>query len=272
MPSPFPGMDPYLEAQLWPDVHQRLATQIAGLLAPQLRPHYVARLATRYVAELAGMGPVRIFYPDVDVSVAKPAHEPVTTYEPAAMLAPPLSSPPLVLTQREPPRIKLISVEIRDTQGDRLVTSIEILSPINKRADGFAEYQAKRWLVIDSPAHLLEIDLLRQGYRPVSFERVDEKDRPLVEQAAYFLFLTRSDSRQKVETWPVSLRDELPVVPVPLLAPRPDAGLDLGTALRRIYDEAAYDLSIDYGQPPDPPLTGDDADWADALLREGGLR
>jgi hypothetical protein len=272
MPSPFPGMDPYLEGHLWPDVHQRLAAQIARLLAPQLRPRYVARLATRFVADLSEIGPVRILYPDVDVTVARPAHEPVTTYEPSVTLAPPLFSPPLVLTQPDPPRIKLVTVEIRDTQGERLVTSIEILSPINKRGDGLAEYQQKRWLVMDSPAHLLEIDLLRRGHRLVSFERVEEKDRPLVEQASYFAFLTRSGSGRKVETWPLKMRDPLPMLPVPLLAPDPDVGLDLGAALRAIYDEAAYDLSIDYRQPPDPPFNDDDTKWADALLREPGLR
>lgn len=45
MPSPFPGMDPYLEGYLWPDVHQRLATEISKQLTPRLRPKYVARLA-----------------------------------------------------------------------------------------------------------------------------------------------------------------------------------------------------------------------------------
>ena len=44
MNSPFPGMDPYLEGYLWPDVHHRLATQIADLLIPQISPHFVARM------------------------------------------------------------------------------------------------------------------------------------------------------------------------------------------------------------------------------------
>jgi hypothetical protein len=272
MPSPFPGMDPYLEGPLWPDVHQALAAEIRRRLAAQIRPRYVARLATRFVADLRGIGPARILYPDVDVTVARPAHEPVTTYEPPVELAPPLVTPPLVLTQPEPPRIKLVTVEIRDAQEGRLVTSIEILSPINKRGDGLVEYQNKRWLVMDSPAHLLELDLLRRGHRPVSFERVEEKDRPLVEQASYFAFLTRSGSGRKVETWPLKIRDQLPVLPVPLLAPDPDAGLDLEAAMQAIYDEAAYDLSIDYQEPPDPPLAGDDAEWADALRHEQGLR
>jgi hypothetical protein len=99
MPSPFPGMDPYLEGPLWPDVHQALAAEIRRRLAAQLRPRYVARLATRYVADLSGISPVRILYPDVDVTVARPAHEPVTTYEPPVELAPPLVTPPLILSQ-----------------------------------------------------------------------------------------------------------------------------------------------------------------------------
>lgn len=44
MPSPFPGMDPYLEGYLWPDFHHRLATEISRQLTPRLRPRYVARL------------------------------------------------------------------------------------------------------------------------------------------------------------------------------------------------------------------------------------
>ncbi|MEO0458834.1 MAG: DUF4058 family protein, partial [Cyanobacteria bacterium P01_A01_bin.114] len=50
MPSPFPGMDPYLEGYLWPDVHNALAAKIRQQLAPQLQPRYVARLEI-YVVE-----------------------------------------------------------------------------------------------------------------------------------------------------------------------------------------------------------------------------
>lgn len=44
MPSPFPGMDPYLEGYLWTDVHNALASKIRQLLVPLLRPRYTARL------------------------------------------------------------------------------------------------------------------------------------------------------------------------------------------------------------------------------------
>ena len=73
MPSPFPGMDPYLEGYLWPDVHHRLATQISDQLTPRLRPRYVARIELRVVAdegpeaEIGIMYPVPLRHPDPDV-------------------------------------------------------------------------------------------------------------------------------------------------------------------------------------------------------------
>ena len=39
MPTPFPGMDPYLERpNLWSNVHNSLITAIRDVLAPMLRP------------------------------------------------------------------------------------------------------------------------------------------------------------------------------------------------------------------------------------------
>ncbi len=272
MPSPFPGMDPWLEGHLWPDVHQRLAGEVARWLTPRLRPRYVARLSTRYVADLGDTERGRVLYPDVDVSLVKPVSEVAALYEVDAATASPATLLPLIIEQRAPPRIRLVSVEIRDSQDEQLVTSIEILSPVNKHGDGFAEYQQKRWLVIESAAHLLEIDLLRTGRRPVLLDRVEEKDRPRVEEAAYFCFLTRYDRGRKVEVWPLDLREPLPVLPVPLLAPDKDVSLELGSALGTIYDEAAYDLSINYGQPPKPALQDNEAAWANGVLCGQGLR
>lgn len=48
MPTPFPGMDPYLEQrELWPAVHNRLIVALADYLAPRLRPRYYVDLELR---------------------------------------------------------------------------------------------------------------------------------------------------------------------------------------------------------------------------------
>lgn len=52
MPSPFPGMDPYLEGSLWTSVHFALSAEIARQLAPKLRPRYLVLPAERFVLEI----------------------------------------------------------------------------------------------------------------------------------------------------------------------------------------------------------------------------
>ena len=71
MPSPFPGMDPFLETpELWRDVHHGLISQIRGTLNSALRPHYVARVALRvYVSDEDDPGREAII-PDVRVESA----------------------------------------------------------------------------------------------------------------------------------------------------------------------------------------------------------
>jgi hypothetical protein len=79
---------------------------------------------------------------------------------------------------------------------------------------------------------------------------------------AYLVTLTRRGS-SLIGLWPLGIGDPLPVVPVPLRDPDPDVELDLGAALRAVYDEGGYDLSVDYARPPPPPaLSPSDEAWA----------
>jgi hypothetical protein len=261
MPSPFPGMDPYLESPLhWRDVHHTLAGQIRRQLVPCMSPRYVARLETRLVAFSPDEEEIRILYPDVEVTQKRLRELAIATYQVSTAAAAAVPPPPLVLRAITPEQVELITVEIRDAAQGRLVSAIEILSPVNKRpGKGLEEYRAKRETVLSANAHLLEIDLLRQGTRAPRLIDLPQSD--------YFVFLTRAERRAATETWPVSVRDSLPVVPVPLLPGDKDVPLDLAHALRTIYDEARYDLSIDYGEPPVPPLPEKDAEWAQELLK-----
>jgi hypothetical protein len=253
MPSPFPGMDPYLEGYLWPDVHHALASKIRQLLVPQLSPNYLARLEVSVFEDKNPEGEVGILYPDVEIlraksrSIATPqptssvTTSSVTTSGTAIVTTPVLTMLPLL----EPMRVKIVTVEIRDTVHHRLITSIEILLPVNKREPNLSQYRAKRQRLYDANVHQLELDLIRRGTRPIQ--------HPSLPDSLYLVTLTRSQTRA-IEVWGMNLKDTLPIVPIPLQNTDPDAVLDLGQALREIYEEAAYDLSIDYTETPPPPV------------------
>ena len=76
MPSPFPGMDLYLEGELWQEFHETLAGSIRALLMPLLAPTYVALLAKRYVLDRPALGvldipPSRAVYPSVHIDLVR---------------------------------------------------------------------------------------------------------------------------------------------------------------------------------------------------------
>jgi hypothetical protein len=159
MPSPFPGMDPYLEGPRWLGVHSQLCPEIARQLAPRLRPRYVALTNERFVLDTPediGIAP-RSIYLDTGVTQASAA---VLPQRPGSV-----SEPPLHLATIMPERVPQVSVEIRDSTERRLVTAIEVLSPVNKRGPGRRDYLRRRRAILLSDAHLIEIDLLREGRR-----------------------------------------------------------------------------------------------------------
>ncbi len=258
MPSPFPGMDPYLEGYLWPDVHHELASEIRLRLNENIAPHYVARIVIQTIVEEIETGEtVRIMIPDVEIFGAR--GDTAATGTVAATPTPAVITPATaILPQPLQVEVEIPSVEIYDVASGMLVTSIEIFSPTNKRGNGWHEYQLKRLKVMQAQAHLVEIDFLRQGRRHVP---------TAAHRAPYYAFLTRARNRNQVQVWAIQLRDPLPTIPVPLRAPDPDVPLDLQAAFQTVYDHARYDLSIDYSKPVDPPLSDADAVWAEMVLR-----
>jgi hypothetical protein len=249
MESPFPAMDPYLEAPgLWPDVHNSLIFAICEQLQPRLSPRYIAVTTPYVVFESLEIIPTRTVIPDVGIMERSGGGGTATL---TAIAAPPLVGQ---VALEIPTRYSRI--EIRTVAGETLVTAIELLSPASKRpgAEGAETYERKRRELFRSDAHLLEIDLLRGGKRPDA--GIALPDEP------YFVFLSRAQYRPRIFIWPMSLRAALPVVAVPLLPPDLDLPLDLTAALKRIYAIARYDLRIDYRQaPPQPELSAEDAAW-----------
>ncbi|MHB1425702.1 MAG: DUF4058 family protein [Gemmataceae bacterium] len=132
MPSPFPGMDPYLEDDaLWPVFHHQLVMCLYQILLPGLVDRYRARVNQRhYVTEQA-----------LFTSVVREEHH--EDY-----------------------------IEIRQRCDGRLITLVDAVSPANKlNAAGRAAYLAKRCEGKNASANLVEVDLVLQGQPTLEYSR-----------------------------------------------------------------------------------------------------
>ncbi len=256
MPLPFPGMDPYIEhPDIWQDFHHSLATEVRGQLNAQLPRRYYAGVEVFITYDDIETGLLHTGRPDGGVISLREAQ---ASYEISAVGVTPTSVENRVALDP----LKLYTVEIRAAGDRQLITSIEILSPVNKhrRHTAFKSYHRKRLAILNSDTHLIEIDLLRAGERPPLLDPVPS--------APYYITLSRADRRPMVTVWPVQLRNTLPVVPVPLLTPDPDVPLGLNAAVASVYERGAYDLRINYLQPPPPPeLSSEEQAWVEPLLK-----
>jgi hypothetical protein len=243
MPSPFPGMDPYLEnPDIWPDVHLSMLVGIGEQLTRTLRPQYVGRIELTTFT-VAPDDPAKEFYIP-DEGVIRPR-------------------------EREPFSARHRQLKVRRPANGRVVTVIEIVSPWAKVAGskGRDVLQEKRVTAVEAGMNWLEIDLLRTG------DRTGELPECKLPPSAYRMYVNEKypdGLRQHV--WPVQLRDRLPVLSLPLGPGETDAPLDIQAVLDSAYERAGYDLDTDYSREPVPPLDTDDAAWADVLLRDKGLR
>lgn len=262
MPSPFPGMDPFLESpRIWPDVHHELISQIRAALNPRLGPEYVARIELRvYFTGYDDPG-IDVIIPDVRIEERETngPKKPRKSNGAAVAIAEPMVLPTLIDDE-----IKEAHLEIRNRDSNALVTIIELMSPANKirGSRGRESFLAKKQETVASGVNWLEIDLLRAGVSSAAYTPLRECDYRVL----------RYRSKAKGCFWPIDLRKKLPVIGVPLRGKEADIPLDLGAVLNAAYDNAAYERSIDYRKEPEPPLKGADKTWADKLLRQRGLR
>lgn len=254
MPSPFPGMNPYLEHRfVWPEFHDRLIVAIADALNPQVVPRYVVR------------GQQHLFVTDPINDRAKSIGKPDLNIRPGTPSGGNPSGGTVVATAPVSRVIPSVAedwtaayLEIRAADGGAVVTVIEILSPANKYAgENRDTYLMKRMAILNSGTSLVEIDLLRGGPRMP----YGDPHPP----CAYSVMVGRACDRPRVGFWPIQLRDRLPVIPIPLRADEPEPLVDLQALLHAVYDAGAYYLDV-YRQPITPALDAVDAAWAEALI------
>ncbi len=258
MPSPFPGMDPYLEAPApWGGVHARLIVAVADQLNLVLPDGYRTNIEEYvWLQDEEDSEPFARRKPDVFVPEPGGTRRRPRGSATATPLAEPTAEV-VLLPGRSRRRRRVV---IRTAGGHRVVTVLEILSPANKMPGKDRNaYLAKRDECLASGTNLVEIDLLRDGDRlPLG------KPRPTV--ADYYLLRSPADRRPRTSVWAFGVRDPIPVIGVPL---RPGVGpvpLDLRACLDRVYDDGFYGEELDYRQPADPPLDSHDAEWAATLF------
>lgn len=234
-------MDLWLEdPALWPGVHNALIAALQRWLSPRLRPHYVVRMPERAYLDF----------------------RPCTARSGRRATGRTVASPGVVLDVEipMPDQVRETWLEIRAPRHGEVVTVVEILSPGNKRpGEGRTRYEEKRRQVLGSRTHLVEIDLLRGGQpMPVHGPR---------HGSHYRILVSRSDQRPRAQLYPFSVRDAIPVFPLPLAGGCDEPQVALRLVLDGVYETSGFDLDLDHRQAPVPALTGADAAWATRLMR-----
>jgi hypothetical protein len=252
MPSPYPGMNPYLEQEdVWQDFHDSMIPSVRDALSDQVTPHFIVKIEEHlYIHEPEAKQRFRVG--SAGVGLMQPLEGRVRGDAVAILPAP----AHIVLPQVEMETQTYL--EIRDRKNRELITVVELLSPTNKKLGADREqYLAKRANVLRSMAHFVEIDLLR------GWPKMPGDEAPACD---YSVMVSVVAERPRAAYWPIGLRDPLPPIPIPLREPLATVSLDLQTLLHQVYDRAHYKDHI-YEGSPTPPLGPEDAAWSQALIR-----
>ncbi|MDB9438822.1 DUF4058 family protein [Dolichospermum lemmermannii CS-548] len=260
MPSPFPGMNPYLEnPELWPEVHHWILTLLAESLIPQLRPKYRVAVEKRVYHD-TDRNSVLIGIPDVTIARSlKPTTQKSSNI---AVVSPPVK--PVTVNIPIPEEIRETYLEVREVATGEVITVIELLSPKNKRqGEGRKAYQTKRLQILGSSTHLVEIDLLRAGESMPILDNNIKSD--------YQILVSRSQLRPRAELYPFNLSEAIPAFFLPLQKEDIEPLVDLQNVIQDLFDRAGLDLAIDYNSEPVPPIQETDLIWVNKLLKEQDL-
>jgi hypothetical protein len=246
MPSPFPGMDPYIESQKWEDFHTSFVSAIRDALVPFVRPKYVVDVEKRvYLERIDPTVSAQSLVADAAI-YHRFDHMNSNDHGATAVLREP-SIKPKVCTIPYFEEHRETFITIRRGSPSEVVTVIELLSPTNKKKGtvGREQYLEKVHALMKTRASLVELDLLRGG------ERSTVSDPP---SGDYFALVSKPAPRPLAEVYAWAWRDQLPRILIPLSVEDPDVALDLQAVFDLVYDRAGYDYSINYRTNLDPNM------------------
>jgi Protein of unknown function (DUF4058) len=264
MPSPFPGMDPYLEhPDFWQETHHWLIIAIADSIMPQIRPKYEIGIKQHiYKNDINNYNHNSISLNIPNVAIERQSN---TIDVSTRSVAIGMFTIPTIVKVPTTEKIKQTYLEVREMATKQVVTAIEILSPVNKRSgEGRITYLKKRQTILGSLTNLVEIDLLRKWESMPILNNSIESD--------YRILVSPRNRRPFAELYAFNLRDSFPIFPLPLREEDVEPIVNLPGLFADIYDRAGYDYRIDYDQEPVPSLSEEDRVWASELLLEKKLR
>jgi hypothetical protein len=254
--SPFPGMDPYLEAH-WQGVHAALIVETSRVLNRLLPEDLAARLEERIAID-SGFESERLTNPDEFV------YEPGSSYSPADHPAVSIDAPYCLVVDSEPVKQRFVRII---SQEGQLITVIEFISPSNKINPGLDAYLQKRSELLAAGTHLVEIDLVRQGnWRALMKPHIC----PATALSTYRATVRIAGSPRRAYVYPIHFQAALPEIQIPLRPTDPKLMLALQPMIEAIYTDGRYNRTLDYTRPLEPPLAIDEQRYADEALKAVG--
>ena len=259
MPSPFPGMDPFLEhPSVWEEFHYVFITECMYHLSDRLPAGYIAKIQERVQSISIGDAAAREYIPDVAVARGRPQGRSPAGVQDGGGTA--VALRPVTIPATETTEVREGHVEIIRLPDFELVASVELLSPWNKFGEGVGIYREKRRALVQSGVHVVEFDLLLRGART-------ELSKPLP-PGDYYAMVFFGDRRPNVNVYAWRVRDPLPAIDIPLKAQHETVTVDLGHVFRQTYDRARYDRKLRYDGELPKGIAPEDASWAEQLRRD----
>ena len=262
MPSPFPGMDPWLEGPgIFPDLHNTLIIELKRVLNACLPAPYFATAANRvWIDDSQNREPDVAVFKEPDFSPGA-ASGGVALLDAAGMMV--LEDPDWIDPFEEP------YLEIRSSIEERLVTAIEILSPSNKQEGaGRNSYRQKQAEMRAGSVNFVEIDLLRGGMHTTLISR--QSLRANFRAYDYHICILPANLPGRILVTAFRMQDKIPRIGIPYDAAEPTIPIDLQALVYKSYADSKYERRIDYAKPCIPKLSTEQQLWADEILKSKG--
>ncbi len=269
MPSPLPGMDPWVELPcVFDDLHFALTVGISDALNAVMPPDYYSTISHRVgyrVAAIPSEPDANADTPDV---VTKEGN-----LVPAASAGEHVGEETIEFAlELGELRERYVEIWRLREEGNQRVTLLIVLNRDDKQPGESGRLQSlahQRELLLGKVS-FVEIDLLRFGGHATAVPRVviESRSGPF----DYHVVVHSLAVRDSFRVYTRRIGTRLPRVSVPLLPGDGSVDIDLQALADRAYDTGRYERRVKYrAWTPDPALTPEQAAWADELLKAKGI-